>query len=98
MNFDRMGMSITLPEGDEGKVQTLVELVKRGYADQLMLSHDYMVSHVNLGPLPDEMMKQFPHWNLHGLHDYFIPQMKEMGVSDAQIETMTVKNPAKFFA
>jgi phosphotriesterase-related protein len=88
IEFDFLGMSVTPQERHgEGRVVELVcELLGRGHADRILLSQD--VCH-------DAQLKRFEGNGYVHLAETFLPQLRAAGVSDAEIETMTVANPRR---
>ncbi len=89
IGFDRTG-SIIGPQPEE----CVIELIKEGYADRLMISHDFIGNWLgrpfDLGPAGAE-------WYPTYIHKKLIPKMKAAGVTDAQIRTMLVDNPRRLF-
>jgi phosphotriesterase-related protein len=74
---------------------TVVELVKRGYAEQMFLSQDYCCS---MDWFSEERMKKlFPKWSMTYLLDEIIPELKKEGVTDHHIHMMMIENPQKWF-
>lgn len=92
LGFDRTGFS------DPKAEDCIIELVKRGYADRIILSHDYVSTWLgrsftwNLERLTKEFY--YPTY----IHKKFIPRMKAAGVTDDQIKTILVDNPRRLFA
>ncbi|MEE2659850.1 MAG: hypothetical protein VX733_15185 [Candidatus Latescibacterota bacterium] len=81
------GMQVYAP--DTRRVDNIVALIERGYLKQLVLSQDLFLKemwHYNNGVGYD-----------HILHS-FLPMLLERGVSDAEIRTMLVDNPARLLA
>jgi phosphotriesterase-related protein len=106
IGMDRFGMEFFLPNRD--RVDTLVALCEKGYAGQMVLSHDH-VCHVDwsqpLPPCSDPIIisKQLPRppqtrWKYTCITDEIIPDLRARGVSDDDIDTMMVKNPKKILA
>ena len=88
VEFDFLGMSFTPQErvGEPRHIDLLLELLSRGHADRVLLSQD--VCHNS----------QLVHYGGHGyvyLSNTFLPRLRERGVSDADIEQMTVSNPRR---
>ena len=48
--------------------------------------------------LPEEFHSLTPRWHFTHIHDDVIPALLARGVTDAQIETMLVGNPRRYFA
>jgi phosphotriesterase-related protein len=99
LGFDRIGAEFICP--DEVRVRTLVNLIKDGFVDQLLLSQDaYPSSHLGYEDMPPAWRTnmQLPSRQMTYLFDEFIPRLQREGVSDSEIETMTVTNPQRFFS
>jgi len=81
---------------------TLKRLIDEGYVDRLCPSHDCVCLHIHNerpdGTLPDEhdLVIGNPDKFLY-MHNHVLPELKEMGVSDQQIDTLFVGNPRNFF-
>jgi phosphotriesterase-related protein len=93
LGMDRFGIDGLLTT--EKRVATVAELCARGYADQLVLSHDascyidWIAGEVPIGALP--------HWHYLHISEDVIPALLESGVSEAQIEIMLVDVPRRYF-
>ncbi len=88
LEFDFLGMSFTPLErhGEDRLVELLLELLSRGHADRVLLSQD--VCH-------DSQLKRYAGHGYVYLVETFLPRLQAAGVSEAEIETMTVANPAR---
>jgi phosphotriesterase-related protein len=87
LGFDHFGMSgFTL----EDRVDALVRLCQRGYAERIVLSHDAMCF---VDWFPRSMMAALKDWRWTYISDEVLPVMRDRGVSDADIQTMMVGNP-----
>jgi phosphotriesterase-related protein len=97
LGFDRTGLG--LPTCDPKAEEIIIELIKKGYANRIMLSHDTVG--VWLGrpiPLPDAVKESVKNWYPTYIHTVFVPKMKAAGVTDEQINMMFIDNPKRFFA
>jgi predicted metal-dependent phosphotriesterase family hydrolase len=88
VEYDFLGMSFTPMErlGEDRIAGLVVELLSRGHADRVLLSQD--VCHNS----------QLKHYEGNGyvhLHESFLPRLRALGVSDAEIEQLTVLNPRR---
>ena len=88
VEFDFLGMSFTPTErhGEGRTVDLLRELLSRGHIDRILLSQD--VCHDS----------QLSHYDGNGytyLARSFLPRLRAAGVSEAEIESMTVDNPRR---
>ncbi|HYE82756.1 MAG TPA: phosphotriesterase-related protein [Clostridia bacterium] len=85
MAFDTIGKVNYQP--DEKRIESIVELIKRGHLDQILLSQD---------------ITRRSHLKLNGgigysyMLDCFIPKLIEAGVAEKHIEHMLCDNPARF--
>jgi phosphotriesterase-related protein len=88
LEFDFLGMSFTPTErhGEDRVIELLRELLTRGHADRILLSQD--VCH-------DSQLTRYGGNGYAYLTDTFLPRLRAAGVSDAEIETMTVLNPRR---
>lgn len=74
---------------DATRAELIGALIGRGYVRHLMLSHDRNRDH--------EMRYGGGSGYCH-LFEQFLPRLRDLGVSDEEISTMTVANPARAFA
>jgi len=93
IGMDRFGIDIILPT--KQRVDTIVELCERGWAGQMVLSHDASC-HIDWFPR-DVVEKSVPRWNYRHIPDDVIPALRDRGVSDDALRTMTVDNPRRLF-
>jgi len=94
IGMDRFGVDAFL--SFEDRVATVVELCRRGHADQMVLSHD-AACHMDWFD-PELLRRSSPRWNfLHISHDV-IPALRQGGVTDEQLHAMLVDNPRRVLA
>ena len=88
VEFDFLGMSFTPQErlGEGRIVELLCELLARGHVERVLLSQD--VCH-------NSQLKRYDGNGYVYLAETFLPRLRSAGVSDAEIETMTVANPRR---
>jgi phosphotriesterase-related protein len=88
VEFDFLGMQFTPTErhGEGRIVERICELLARGHAGQILLSQD--VCH-------DSQLSRYEGNGYTYLGATFLPRLRAAGVSDAEIETMTVLNPRR---
>jgi phosphotriesterase-related protein len=91
IEFDFLGMSFTAVErhGEARIVELLLELLARGHADRVLLSQDVC---------SDAQLHRYGGRGYTYLADRFLPRLRGAGVSDAEIDTMTVANPRRLLA
>jgi predicted metal-dependent phosphotriesterase family hydrolase len=88
VEFDFLGMSFTPLErhGEDRIVDNLRELLARGHVERILLSQD--VCH-------DSQLRRYGGNGYTYLADPFLPRLREAGVSDDEIRTITVDNPRR---
>lgn len=88
LEFDFLGMSFTPQErhGEPRLIDLLLELLSRGHADRVLLSQD--VCH-------DQQLRRYEGNGYTYLQDTFLPRLRECGVSDAEIDQLTIANPRR---
>jgi len=99
VSWDRMGLQglVGCPM-DEERYAVMIDLVKKGYADKLMISHDYIITWLGRPlNLPEEAFPLIANWHPTHLFKNIIPALKQGGVTDEQIKTITVNNPRRLF-
>ncbi len=87
--FDRTNPLMS-PKAEEN----VISLVKQGYGNRIMLSHDCIL--VWLGR-PMTPPANWADWYPTYVHKRLVPKMKAAGVTDEQIDTMLVDNPRRLF-
>jgi len=93
IGMDRFGIDTEL--SSEKRVAVIARLCDRGYASHMVLSHD---TSVYIDWFPPELIKQVvPRWNFLHISNDVLPMLRSAGVSDADIQTMTVDNPRRIF-
>ena len=88
IEFDFLGMSFTPTErhGEGRIVDLLLELLHRGHADRVLLSQD--VCH-------NSQLRRYEGSGYTYLHTTFLPRLREAGVSQAEIDRLTIENPRR---
>jgi phosphotriesterase-related protein len=96
LGFDRFGLDILHPDAE--RVAALVKLIQAGAGDRLVVSHDSVWCWRG-EPIPPEAFKGMQQtWHPTHFHRRIVPQLKDAGISDTQIESLLVDNPRRFFA
>ena len=73
----------------------MLALLERGYADRMFISQDYC-STIDWFPREiQEYLKanEVPDWSMTFIFEKVIPELKERGMTDAQLDQMMVENP-----
>lgn len=90
LGMDRFGVNIATTF--EARADTLVEMVRRGYADRMVLSQD---AACYIDWIQPEVLAFLPQWHYLHIHDEVLPYVREKGVSEADITTMLVDVPRR---
>jgi phosphotriesterase-related protein len=91
IGMDRFGMEHVL--ADDRRVRTVLALLRLGYADRMILSHDAAVfSHVTP---PSWRSRKAPRWNMETIPSRILPMLREGGASEAELLQMLVLNPRR---
>ncbi len=91
LQIDWLGV-ITGPAGvlgnrsDRTIAQAIVQLVKEGYADRILLSHDICTK---------PQLKKYGGTGFAYINEYFLPVLRELGVSEENIQKFMVDNPRR---
>jgi phosphotriesterase-related protein len=99
IGMDRFGLGIFLP--DEKRIPTVLELLERGYAERMFLSAD---SCATIDWYPFDVAEQMldsgmaKDWTIRKVPEHVIPQLREGGMTDDQLETMMVSNAQRWLA
>jgi phosphotriesterase-related protein len=94
IGMDRYGTAIFLP--DEQRNATVAELCRRGHASRMVLSQDACAT---IDWFPEELIAQLaPNWNFTYIFEQILDQLRELGVSDADIDTMLDVVPMRWLA
>ena len=99
VGLDRYGIEMYLPA--DRRNATVLALLERGYVERMFLSQDYVVA---LDWFPEEQVQQLMEagavkdWSMTLLFDTIIPQLREGGMTDEQLDTMLVDNPRRWLA
>ncbi len=93
IGLDRYGLDIYLPTGRRN--QAVATLIEKGYAGQLLLSQDACATIDWFEP--EQIKEMVPDWSMSFIPTTVLPALKQLGVSDEEIRTMTVGNPRRLF-
>lgn len=100
LGMDRFGIVTKTPGTTlENRCRTIARLCKDGFADRLLISHDYVPY---AGFLPDwktasreeELEKPV---NFTYFENYAVPVLRELGLSAEELTGLRVGNPRTFF-
>ena len=93
LGMDRFGLDLLAPF--EQRVDTVAELVRLGYTERIVISHDAACL---IDWFPDGLVPQFaPNWHYRHISEDVLPALRERGVTDEQIDTILIANPRRYF-
>jgi phosphotriesterase-related protein len=93
LGMDRFGIDVLC--SFEDRVNTVATMCERGHAGKMVLSQDAACFNDWLPEAALQVMT--PNWHFLHIHNDVIPALLQRGVTDDQIRTMLVDNPAKIF-
>ena len=91
LGMDRFG--INLETTFEARADIVVEMCRRGFAEQLVLAHDASCYIDWLDPM---VMTMLPQWHYLHIEQDVLPYLREHGVTEGQITSMLVDNPRRW--
>ncbi|MBW8785541.1 MAG: phosphotriesterase [Novosphingobium sp.] len=94
LGMDRFGVDFTITTAQ--RVATIAEMVRRGYADRLALSHD-CTCWSDFFPTVADYNRAMPNHHYLHIHQDVLPALREAGVSEADLNMMFVANPRRHF-
>jgi phosphotriesterase-related protein len=96
VGFDRWGIDFLFP--DNLRKATLLGLLGLGFANRVVLSQDCNARMLGRPfVLPDFVQDLIANWNYTHIFKNIIPQLKQAGITDAQVGQMLVENPRRIF-
>ena len=98
VGFDRFGLEMgAVP--DAVRIKNLKALADAGYRDQLMVSHDNVACWLGAYGAQDplELNRIMPNWKMTHLFENIFPELKKLGMSDADLDVIVSENPRRYF-
>ncbi len=103
VGFDRFGIETILP--DEQRIDSVWKMIQAGYLRSVCLSHDATCGAWLGRPAfdgrtaihPDMIAGALPQWEPTHLFKRILPRLRERGLSDAEVHTLLVENPTRYF-
>jgi phosphotriesterase-related protein len=92
IGMDRFGIDVYLTT--EKRVAVIAKLCEKGYAGQMVLSHD---ASCHLDFYPKEALQAMANWHFRHISQDVLPALRAAGVSEEQVQQMTVDNPRRIF-
>lgn len=100
ISFDQWGIEElhNIP-AENARIELLLELLAKGYINQIMLSNDSVWHWLGRPLNPDEYhRKLIANWQTTYLFEGILPLLKHRGVTKKEIETILIDNPRQFFS
>jgi len=96
LGMDRFGLDLFNPGAE--RVKTIAVLAARGYAASMVLAHDASCFIDYFGAAHDAARAAAaPNWHYEHISDDVLSALLGAGVTQAQIDTMLVENPVRYF-
>lgn len=93
LGMDRFGLDVLLPFED--RIDTVVELVRCGYLDKVVIAHD-AACHIDWFD-PVAKAQVAPKWNYRHISADVIPALIARGLTEDDIDAILVRNPRRYF-
>jgi phosphotriesterase-related protein len=94
LGMDRFGLGSPVTEGQ--RIETVANLIEKGYADKLVLSHDTSAFTHTFDPSLRAV--KMPSWRYSYIPEFVVPKLLHRGISPYDIDQMLVRNPRSIFA
>lgn len=91
IGMDRFGMEHVLP--DDRRVAVVLALLRLGYAEKMVLSHD--TAFFSRVTPPSWRAAHTPHWHMENIPRRIVPLLLEGGATEQDVHQMLVTNPAR---
>jgi len=96
LGFDRFGLELIHPDAE--RVAALIRLLRAGAGDRVVVSHDSVWCWRG-EPIPPAMLTEAQAlWNPTHFTRRIVPQLRDAGIADADIDALVLANPRRFFA
>jgi phosphotriesterase-related protein len=95
LGMDRLRTMGQIGPDVEGRAQTLAALIRAGFGDRLMVSHDWSVLGVSRSSDPRATRAYNPHGWLFATR-WLFPRLAELSITQPQIEALNNANPRRF--
>jgi phosphotriesterase-related protein len=97
LGMDRFGLDLFNPTPE--RVKTIAALAARGYAPSMVLAHDASCFIDYFGAAHDAARAAAaPNWHFEHISDDVLPALLAAGVTQAQVDTMMIENPVRYFS
>ena len=92
LGMDRFGIDLEMSHDD--RVGIVVEMCRRGFAESMVLAQD---ASCYIDWIQPDLMPMMPDWNYLHVQKDVVPALLAGGVTQEQVDTMLVANPARLF-
>jgi phosphotriesterase-related protein len=104
VGFDRFGIESFI--SDDERIESVLDMIAAGYRTSICLSHDANcaawlgrpVFNGHLVLTAEAIAAALPNWEPTHLFRRILPRLRARGVTDEDIRTIFVENPARYFA
>jgi phosphotriesterase-related protein len=100
VGFDRFGISLF--QTDEVRITNMLKLIAAGHLDKILISHDsiscWLGRPMPYAPTWEALQAMLPDWRSSHIFRKILPQLRERGLSEREIDTILVDNPRRLFA
>ncbi len=96
LGFDRFGLDFIHPDAE--RVAALTKLLRAGAGDRVVVSHDCVWCWRGEPIPPAALEAMYQTWNPTHFSQRIVPQLKEAGATDEDVDRLLVDNPRRFFA
>jgi phosphotriesterase-related protein len=97
LGMDRFGLDLFNPGAE--RIKTIAIMAGRGYAGSMVLAHDASCFIDYFGAAHDAARAATaPNWHYEHISDDVLPALLASGVTQAQIDTMMITNPVRYFS
>ncbi len=99
LGWDRMGLQVLMGcPMDAARYPVLLDLIKRGRADRVMISHDYVIRFLGRPiEIPETVQPLIAQWHPSNLFKTVIPRLKREGVTEQELDVILRENPRRIF-
>ena len=97
VGFDRFGIVTEVP--DEVRMKNLKALSDAGHVERILVSHDAVACFAGgVGGMSSlELRNILPNWEMTHLFENIFPELKRIGMTQAELDTITIDNPRRYF-
>jgi phosphotriesterase-related protein len=92
LGMDRFGINLEMPFDE--RVDIVVEMCRRGYAEKMVLAQD---AACYIDWIQPDLLPLLPDWHYLHVQKDVVPALLERGVTQDQVDTMLVANPRRYF-